>query len=84
MLAELPDDVKLIPGHGPVSSKADLRGFSEMLRGCVTRIEAARRAGQSLEQMQEAGVLADYDALGQGFIKTRDFVAQIHAELEAR
>jgi len=81
VLAALPDDVKVIPGHGPVSTKADLRIFTEMLRACVAQVDAARRAGKSLAQMQQENVLREYDALGQGFIKTRDFIAQIHGEL---
>jgi glyoxylase-like metal-dependent hydrolase (beta-lactamase superfamily II) len=82
VLRALPDDVKVIPGHGPVSSKAELRAFTEMLRDCVARVDAARRAGKSLAQMQQENVLAPHDALGQGFIKTRDWIAQIHGELE--
>ena len=44
VLAALSDDVKVIPGHGPVSTKADLRKFTEMLRECAARVDAARRA----------------------------------------
>ena len=82
VLAVLPDDVKVIPGHGSVSTKADVRKFTEMLRDCVARIRAARREGQTLAQMQERNVLAEYDALGQGFVPTRDFIALVHSELE--
>jgi glyoxylase-like metal-dependent hydrolase (beta-lactamase superfamily II) len=82
VLAVLPDDVKVIPGHGPVSTKAELRVFAAMLRDCVARVDTARRAGKSLAQMQQENVLAPHDALGQGFIKTADWIAQIHAELE--
>ena len=31
--------------------------------------------------MQQENVLREYDTLGQGFIKTRDFIAQIEGEL---
>jgi cyclase len=82
VLAVLPDDVKVIPGHGTLSTKADLRKFSDALRGCVALVRAARLEGQALAQMQEQGVLAEYDALGQGFIPTRDFLALVYSELE--
>ena len=39
------------------------------------------RRGQSLQQMQEAGVLAKYDHLGKGSIKTASFVELIYNEL---
>ena len=31
-MASLPADVKVIPGHGPVSTKDDVMKFTEMLR----------------------------------------------------
>jgi glyoxylase-like metal-dependent hydrolase (beta-lactamase superfamily II) len=82
VLAVLPDDVKVIPGHGGVSTKADVRRFADMLRDCVERVRAARREGRTLAEMQQQGVLAEYDALGLGFVPTREFIALIDAELE--
>lgn len=82
VLAILPDDVKVIPGHGKLSTKADVRKHNEMLRDCVARVRAARREGQTLAQMQQRNVLAEYDAFGQDFVPTRDFIALIHSELE--
>ena len=81
-MATVPDDVKVIPGHGPVSTKADVLAFVAMLRDCVRRVEQAAQAGQSLEQMQASGVLAKYDHLGQGFVKTASFVELIYDELQ--
>jgi cyclase len=82
VLAVLPDDVKVIPGHGTLSTKAELRKFTEMLRDCVERVRSARREGRTLAQMQQENVLGAYDALGQGFVPTRDFIALIDSELE--
>jgi glyoxylase-like metal-dependent hydrolase (beta-lactamase superfamily II) len=80
-MAAVPDDVKVIPGHGPVSSKADVLAFAAMLRDCVQLVEQAMKKGQSLQQMQEGGVLAKYDHLGKGFVKTASFVELIYNEL---
>ncbi len=81
VLAVLPEDVKVIPGHGTVSTKADVRKFTEMLRDCVARVRAARAEGQTLAEMQERNVLAEYDTLGKAFVPTRDFIALVHSEL---
>jgi glyoxylase-like metal-dependent hydrolase (beta-lactamase superfamily II) len=81
-IAALPDDVKIIPGHGPVSAKADVRTFTAMLRDCVALVDAARRQGKTLAQVQDARVLQKYEPLGQGFVKTNDFAALIYRELE--
>ena len=80
-MGSLPSDVKVIPGHGPVSSKADVAKFTEMLRDCIGLVDAARKQGKTLAQMKQENVLAKYDALGQGFIKTPDFIDLIYNEL---
>jgi len=82
-MAAVPDDVKIIPGHGPVSTKADVAKFVEMLKGCVSAVETGITQGKSLDALQKEQVLKKYDALGQGFVKTADFTATIYDELKA-
>jgi cyclase len=82
-MAAVPDDVKIIPGHGPVSTKADVSRFVEMLKGCVSAVETGIMQGKSLDALQKEEVLKKYDALGQGFVKTADFTATIYNELKA-
>jgi glyoxylase-like metal-dependent hydrolase (beta-lactamase superfamily II) len=83
-LASVPDDVKVIPGHGPLSTKADALKFTAMLRDAVSLVEAALKQGRTLEQMKADNVLAKYDALGQGFVKTPAFIELIYNELKGR
>ena len=82
-MAAVPDDVKIIPGHGPVSTKADVAKFIAMLQGCVSAVDAGIKQGKSLEALQKEQVLKQFDALGQGFVKTADFTATIYNELTA-
>ncbi|HEY5908493.1 MAG TPA: MBL fold metallo-hydrolase [Vicinamibacteria bacterium] len=81
-MAALPNDVKIIPGHGPLSGKAEVKKFTDMLRECIALVDTARKAGKSLAQMKQENVLAKYDALGQGFVKTADFTELIYNELQ--
>jgi glyoxylase-like metal-dependent hydrolase (beta-lactamase superfamily II) len=83
-MAALPDDVKVIPGHGAVSTKADVKKFTDMLRDCVSLVDAARKKGMTAEQMKAAKVLAKYEELGKGFVKTDGFVDLINNELSAK
>jgi glyoxylase-like metal-dependent hydrolase (beta-lactamase superfamily II) len=83
-MASLPDDVRVIPGHGPVSTKADVKKFTDMLRDCVALVSAAKKNGQTLAQMKDAKVLAKYEELGKGFVKTDGFVELIFNELGAK
>ena len=83
-MANLPDDVKVIPGHGPLSAKADVKKFNDMLKDCVALVRAARTQHKTLEQAKAAKVLAKYDALGQGFVKTDAFIELIYNELDGQ
>jgi glyoxylase-like metal-dependent hydrolase (beta-lactamase superfamily II) len=80
-MATLPDDVKIIPGHGPLSAKADVKKFSDMLRDCIGLVQAAINKRQTLAQMKEANVLSRYEEQGKGFVKTADFIELIYNEL---
>jgi cyclase len=83
-MAAVPDDVKVIPGHGPLSTKADVGKFTSMLSECVALVQGALKKGQTLEQMKAQNVLAKHDALGQGFIKTPAFIELIYNELQGQ
>ncbi len=83
-VAAAPDDVKIIPGHGPLCSKAEVREFTGMLRDCVGLVQAALKQRKTLAQMKSENVLKKYDAKGQGFVKTPDFIELIFNELQGQ
>jgi cyclase len=63
-LSHAPPDVKFIPGHGPLSTRADLEKYIAMLKDTRDIIAAGIRKGRTAEQMKQDKVLAKYDALG--------------------
>jgi glyoxylase-like metal-dependent hydrolase (beta-lactamase superfamily II) len=82
VVAELPADVKVIPGHGKISSIADVKAYSARLKDCLKLVEAEVRKKKTLEQILQAKVLAKYDEFGKGgFIKTDTFVEILWREL---
>ena len=81
VLTLMPDDAKVIPGHGKLSDKNGLRGFVSTLRGTVAAVEAGIAAGKSLDQLKSEKILAAWDAWGGGFIKTDDWITTVHKEL---
>jgi cyclase len=83
LVGALPDDVKVIPGHGPVSSRAEVLRYVATLEECVARVAEARRVGWSLERTLAAGVLADHAHLGGALLDANDFTTLIHRELAA-
>jgi cyclase len=81
VIATIPDDAKVIPGHGALSDKAGLRRFLEMLRTTIGIVERGVKAGKSLEQLKSEKVLADWDSWGQGFVKTDFWIETLHGEV---
>lgn len=77
-LALSDDKTKIIPGHGPLGSKADMQGFHDMLTGVQRKVLAAKAAGSTAEAWAASNPLADLDvAWGQGFIKTDMFTRMV-------
>ena len=56
MLAMIDDETRVIPGHGPLASKADLQHYHDQVAVSIAHIQEAKEAGQALEQIQEAGL----------------------------
>jgi glyoxylase-like metal-dependent hydrolase (beta-lactamase superfamily II) len=59
---ELADDrTKIIPGHGPLADRGDLKAFRDMLAGVVDAVVPLVAAGKSLEEVKETDPLAPFN-----------------------
>lgn len=56
-------NTRIVPGHGPVASRADLLAYRNMLVDVRNRIRTMKAAGKSLKQVIEAKPSAAYDAI---------------------
>jgi cyclase len=75
---------KIIPGHGPLASRADLQAYRDMLATISGRIREQLRAGRSLEQVVAAKPSADFDAAwGKGFLNPARFTEMLYKNLQA-
>ena len=69
LYTELPDDVRLIPGHGPVGGKTELRAYLDVLHETRQRVADALEAGRTLDEMRELRLFEDLaPTWGSGFI----------------
>jgi cyclase len=82
VLAEVPDDVKIIPGHGPLATKEDLRKFIAVLKATSAAVEAGIKKGKTVAQLKQEKVLAKWDSWGQSFIKTDLFIEILYDSLK--
>lgn len=74
------ETTRIIPGHGPVASKAELAAYRAMLIDIRAKVAAGLRAKRSLAQIQAAKPAAAY-GMADGFIKPDQFVAFVHESL---
>jgi glyoxylase-like metal-dependent hydrolase (beta-lactamase superfamily II) len=81
VLGRLPADVKIIPGHGPLSTKADLERYHRMLVETTGIVRQRVQAGRTLEQIQAEGLPAEWKDWGSGFIDTNRWLAIVHQSL---
>ena len=80
-ILELADDnTKIIVGHGgPVISRTQMTDYRDLLAGIHQRMQQMISEGNSLNEILEANLLADYeDQWGSGFINAKRWVELIY------
>jgi len=75
-------DTKIVPGHGPLATKADLVKYRDMLSTAADRVRKLKASGKSLEESIAAKPFTDLDgAWGSGRYKGDDFVKIVYMTL---
>lgn len=78
VLEALPDDVKIIPGHGPLSTKADLQKFHAMIDECFNSVNEQVKAGKTIKDIQAQGVPETWKDWGWRFISAERWLITLH------
>lgn len=81
VIDRLPPDVKIIPGHGPLSTLDDLKAYHRMLTGTTAFVRKRMDEGKTVEQITSEGLPSEWDAWGKGFINTDKWIATIFKSL---
>jgi glyoxylase-like metal-dependent hydrolase (beta-lactamase superfamily II) len=77
-LSWIEDDTAVIPGHGPLASKADLLEFYNMVRDTSTSIRIMKSQRMSREEIVQAGLDPMYERWGQGFINEQRWIETVY------
>jgi cyclase len=75
-------DTKIVPGHGPLATRADLVKYRDMLATAADRVRRLKASGKSLEESIATKPFTDLDgAWGSGRYKGDDFVKIVYMTL---
>jgi len=72
VLPQLPEDTRIIAGHGALSDMKALRAYLAMLKETTRIVEEHLDRGESAEDMIRGHVLTAFDPLGKGGAQTTD------------
>lgn len=84
ILPKLAADVKIIPGHGQISTVEDLKQYHHMLIETTAVVQSKMKAGKTLAQIKAEGLPAEWVSWGSGFIKTDVWLETIHRSLSKK
>ncbi len=79
--AQLPADVKVIPGHGAISNLDDVREFTKMLKETSAVVQKALDAHRTLEQMKQEKILDAWKKWSGDFVNTEAFIETLYNSL---
>ena len=83
-LGMMDDNTKVIPGHGELCTKADVKKFRDRVAEIRDEVAAALKKGKKPADVTGLPIASKYDAeWGQGFTKGKDFVLMIAENLKA-
>jgi glyoxylase-like metal-dependent hydrolase (beta-lactamase superfamily II) len=81
VIAQLPPDVKVIPGHGPISSLDDMRAYATMLKATRDVVAQALKDGKTLDQMKQAKLLDPWKKFSGDFVNQDAFLETLYNSL---
>ena len=83
-IAQLPADVKIIPGHGPISNLDDVRAYVKMLKETRAAVQGALDKKMTLDQMKENKVLDPWKKYSGKFISEDAFLETLFNSLSGQ
>lgn len=82
ILDTLPEDVRIIPGHGPLANKEDLKNYYSMLKDSISFVKDNVMNGTNLENIQKQGLPGDLKKWEKGFIKEDKWIELIYKSIK--
>jgi cyclase len=84
ILEIMPADIRIIPGHGPVATRADVEQTLVMIRDTRAAVLGALGRGRTVDEVIAAGLDARWASWGGGFINEERWIRTLAAAAGAR
>jgi cyclase len=84
IMATLPADIKIIPGHGPLVGIAELKSFRQMLFDSADVVRKQMKEGKTLDQIKAAGLSDRFAPWTKGFLTTPQWLELVYRSLEKK
>ena len=82
VIALVPPDVRIIPGHGPLSTLDNLRSYLSMLKETRNAVARALKDGNTLDQMRRAKILDPWKKYSGDFVSEDAFLETLYNSLQ--
>jgi len=84
VIPQISPDAKVIPGHGPLQTVADLKKFRNRVDEIIALVQRGLASGKTVEQMQKEKILAPYEDWNGGFIKADQLIDIVARDLRGQ
>ncbi len=82
ILEIIPEDIKIIPGHGPLSTRNDLLKYDKMLKDSIAFVQKNIDSGMNMKEIQSKGLPASFKTWESGFIKQDSWIEFIYKSIK--
>jgi glyoxylase-like metal-dependent hydrolase (beta-lactamase superfamily II) len=85
VLAMIDDKTQVVPGHGPVATKQQLRAYRDMIQTVRDRVAAGVAAGKTMEEIMASHPTKEFDAQNAtNRVDGDDFVVMVYQSLTGK
>jgi len=82
ILAQTDEQTKIVPGHGPVTTRANLKDYRDMLVQVRQRVKDLIAAGKTMDEVVAAVPTKDFDARwASGYVTPEVFTRMVFTSL---
>ncbi|MCX6123962.1 MAG: hypothetical protein NTV34_04330 [Proteobacteria bacterium] len=81
---KLPENARVVPGHGPLSNKRDLEQYIQMITSSISIVKGAIKKGKTLEQIQKQGLPEKWASFSHGYRTTDQGLQSVYQSVQEK